>query len=224
MILLAASEKVDLFKLHRKEYASPKKPILVNVKTAAYLAIDGRGAPGDAEFQEKIGALYGMAFTVKMTRKFSGLKDYVICKLETIYSGPAGDDAAPDGDDAGPDGSENLGALPREEWRWKFLIRTPDFVKQKEIEKAAAVLIEKGKGAACGAVNLERIGEGRCVQMLHVGPYEREPETVALMESFAATQGLAFHGKHHEIYLSDPRRVPPERLKTILRHPVQPAI
>jgi len=206
---MAATEKVDLFKLHRKEYASPKKPILVNVKTAAYLAIDGQGAPGDAEFQEKIGALYGMAFTVKMTRKFSGLKDYVICKLETIYSGP--------------DGGADLGALPKEEWCWKFLIRTPDFVKIGEIEKAAAVLVEKGKGAACGAVKLERIGEGRCVQMLHVGPYEREHETIALMESFAAEEGLAFHGKHHEIYISDPRRVPPERLKTILRRPVRAA-
>jgi len=86
---------------------------------------------------------------------------------------------------------------------------------------AAAVLIEKGKGAEVENVKLETLSEGECVQMLHVGPYENEGESVAVMKIFAEKEGLVFHGRHHDIYISDPRRVPPERLKTILRHPVK---
>ena len=85
------------------------------------------------------------------------------------------------------------------------------------------ILAEKGKTERGGDLKLETLKEGRCIQVLHVGPYEREGETVALLAEFASAQGLAFHGRHHEIYLSDPRRVEPERLKTILRHPVRPA-
>jgi hypothetical protein len=103
------------------------------------------------------------------------------------------------------------------------LIRTPEFVRAAEIKKAAAVLLEKGKPADVKEVKLEPLAEGRCVQMLHVGPYDKEPETVSAMQAFAESKGLALHGLHHEIYISDPRRVPPERLKTILRHPVKRA-
>jgi hypothetical protein len=206
---MANQEKIDLYKLNKEEYAAPKKPTLVTVKKASYLAVSGQGAPGGDEFQTKISALYGMAYTVKMTRKFTGQQDYVICKLEAQWGG----------DDEGFDFS----TVPPEKWRWKLLIRTPDFVGKDEIDKAARLLIEKGKGEGVDEVKLESLTEGTCVQMLHVGPYDREHETVALMKEFAASAGLEFHGRHHEVYLSDPRRVPPDRLKTILRMPVKKA-
>jgi hypothetical protein len=197
--------KVDLFKLHKAEYAAPRKPVLIEVKPAHYLTASGQGVPGGEVFQARIGALYAAAFTVKMTRKFAGLQDYAICKLECEYFFDEAHDPA---------------KLPPDQWRWRLLIRTPEFVTRDDLDQATATLLKKGKGAGLEAVKLETITEGLCVQMLHVGPYDRECETLALMKAFAAQKGLRFRGPHHEIYLSDPRRVPPERLKTILRDPV----
>jgi hypothetical protein len=181
--------------------------VLVTVDDAAYLSVDGRGAPSGPDFTDRIGALYGMAYTVKMKRKSDGAQDYVICKLETLWWL----------DDPG----RTFETAPQADWRWKLMIRTPDFVEASELERAAATLIEKGKAPQAHLVQLERLAEGLCVQMLHVGSYEEEERTVTQMEDFARAQELAFHGPHHEIYLSDPRRVAPDRLKTILRHPVR---
>jgi hypothetical protein len=202
---MKTAAKLDLGKLHKADYVTPKSPVLLTIKPAQYLAISGQGAPGGDAFSTRIGALYGMAFTVKMTRKFAGLQDYTVNRLEAQY--------LVDGDPA---------AIPKEQWRWKLLIRTPDFIKPADLKKAAATLLKRGKPPEVNEVNLERIDEGRCVQMLHVGPYERECETIGKMKSYAESQGFRLAGPHHEIYISDPRRVPPERLKTILREPVEP--
>jgi hypothetical protein len=203
---MATNDKIDLFKqLKKTEYAQPKKPQLVEVTEGLYLTVDGGGAPGGDEFAAKVGALYAMAYTIKMTRKFDGRQDYVIGKLEGQWWS-----------DRGPD----LKNIPKEEWRWKLMIRTPDIVGGDELKQAAKALIDKGKDAAVKGVMLESIAEGPCVQMLHVGPYEREWGTISQMLEFAEAEGYRSHGRHHEIYLSDPRRVPPERLKTILRMPV----
>jgi hypothetical protein len=200
--------KLDLYKLHKAEYAATRKPALVEVKPASYLAISGQGAPGGEVFTASIGALYGMAFTIKMTRKFAGQQDYAVCKLEGQWWSELAADFA---------------RLPKDQWLWKLLIRTPDFIKDDDLRQSVAVLLKRGKGEDVKRVRLESLAEGRCVQMLHVGPYEKEGETVAVMKDFAEKQQLLFSGKHHEIYLSDPRRVPPERLKTIVRQPVRPS-
>jgi hypothetical protein len=201
-------EKIDLYKLHKAEYAAGKKPALVDLKPANYLVIEGQGAPGGTLFTASVGALYGVAYTIKMTHKFAGRQDYGVCKLE----GQWWSDASPD-----------FGKVPKDQWRWKLLIRTPDFVSADDLEKAVAVLLKRGKPEDVKQVRIESLAEGRCVQMLHVGPYEKEPETVALMREFAGNRDLKLAGPHHEIYLSDPRRVAPERLKTILRLPVEGA-
>jgi hypothetical protein len=200
-----AAPKIDLCELYKSEYTAPRKPAWVDPQPAVYLAIDGQGAPGGTLFQASIEALYGMAYTIKMTRKFAGAQDYAIGKLE----GRWGDDSASD-----------FSRLPRDQWRWQLLIRTPDFVKPDELDRAVTALLKRGKGEDVRRVRLTPLTEGRCVQMLHVGPYEREAETVALLRAFAEQHQFRLAGRHHEIYLSDPRRVPPERLKTILRHPV----
>ena len=201
------AEKVDLYKLHKDQYIAKKQPQLVEIGRAKYLAISGRGEPGGEEFITKIGALYGMAFTVKMTRKFAGEQDYIICKLQCqLWM-----------DDENPDFS----TVPKEQWNWRLLIRSPDFVQDSELVEAAEKLLEKGKATEVRQVKFESFTEGLCVQMLHVGPYDKECETVSKMEAFAQQQGMELYGRHHEIYLSDPRRVAPERLKTILRHPVK---
>lgn len=203
---MADSEKIDLYKQYKDQYAAPKSPVLVTLDQVRYLCISGRGAPGGPEFKDKVGALYGAAYTIKMTRKFASLQDYVICKLEAQWW--------LDG------GRQDFADVPREQWNWKLIIRTPEVVGEDELQRAQSVLTQKGKSPRVSEVKLETIREGLCVQMLHVGPYEQENRTIAVMEDFAAQQGMGFHGLHHEIYLSDPRRVPPERLKTILRHPV----
>ena len=204
---MANDEKIDLYKENKADYVAKKKPSIVNIKKAAYLAVSGVGAPGGDEFQERIGALYGMAFTTKMTRKFAGLGDYTVCKLECQWW--ADDDSVP------------FSELPQVDWHWKLLIRTPSVVKKKDLAASRKTLNERGKGECTDLVDLESFSEGKCVQMLHVGPYDTEYETLAVMKEYAESEGLEFHGKHHEIYLSDPRRVEPERLKTILRMPVK---
>jgi hypothetical protein len=109
----------------------------------------------------------------------------------------------------------------RSRWRWKVLIRMPAFVTAADVQAARKHLRARGKGKAVAQVRLERLAEGRCVQMLHVGPYADEGPTMDAMLAFAKAKGLRFTGKHHEIYRSDPRRVKPAKLRTILRHPVR---
>jgi hypothetical protein len=200
-------EKIDLSKLHKEDYAAPKKPVLLNIKKATYLAISGQGEPGGALFSQHIGALYGMAFTIKMTRKFAGEQDYTVSRLEAQWWA---------GDKPG-----DFASAPKSQWRWRLMIRTPDFIGKADLAKAAATLKKKGKTEPVEEVGLESLTEGPCVQMLHVGPYDEESRTIEVMKTHAAAQGLEAHGRHHEIYISDPRRVPPEKLKTILRMPVR---
>lgn len=189
--------KLDLYKLHAADYVTPKKAALVTIPPAQYLAVEGEGKPGGEESDRDIGALYAVAFTIKMASKRSG-RDYGVNKLEGLWWGKRG-----------------------ASWNWKFLIRTPDFIGEKERRQALETLREKGKPPETAKVRLESLDEGLCVQMLHVGPYDKEAPTIAAMEELAAGKSLAFHGLHHEIYLSDPRRVAPECLRTILRHPVR---
>jgi hypothetical protein len=204
---MTATDKIDLYKQHKDQYASAKKPVLVTMDEATYLTITGRGAPGGPQFADRIGALYSAAFTVKMTHKFAGQQDYAVCKLEAQWW--------LDGE------SCDFAKTPKEKWNWRLMIRTPPFVEQKELDDAVRKLVAKGKAPSADQVKLESVTEGLCVQMLHVGPYEEEDRSLCAMNAFAEQQGLALHGRHHEIYLSDPRRVPPEKLKTILRMPVR---
>ena len=203
---MADTEKLDLYKTHKSDYITPRQPALVAIARATYLTIDGQGEPGGDVFETRIAALYAMAFTIKMTSKFAG-QDYVVCKLEGLWWTD--------------DGSSDFLSVPKSQWRWRMLIRTPSFIQRRQRASARDALLAKGKAAEVREVKLETIHEGRCVQMLHVGPYEAEAGAISAMQAFAAEQGMTFHGLHHEIYLSDPRRVSPQRLRTILRHPVK---
>lgn len=203
-------DEVDLSRSHKDEYAAPKEPILVDIGVGHYLAIAGRGSPGGDEFTAKLGALYGVAYTVRMIRNAAGRQDYVIGKLEAQWWAE--------------DESTDFAKVRTSDWRWRLLIRTPDFVEDEEVAEAVEVLLTKGKGAEVKEVRLTSLAEGPCVQMLHIGPYDKERSTIAEMTEFAKRQGLAPAGRHHEVYLSDPRRIPPERLRTILRLPVRPGL
>ncbi len=199
------TEKLDLYKLHSADYAAPKKPVIVEIRPAKYLAITGRGEPGGEIFTAKLGALYNVAFTVKMTKKFAG-QDYSVCKLEGLWWG---------------DGKKrDFFQEPPATWNWKLIIRVPEFINEADVDRALQKLQSKGKGPEVTEVKVYTYNEGPCVQMLHLGPYSEESKSIAELSEFARQQGKSFHGLHHEIYLSDPRRVPAEKLRTILRIPV----
>ena len=195
--------KVDLFKELKGLYVAKKKPVLVEIPLARYLGIKGQGSPGGEEFQEAVGALYSMAFTVKMTSK-SKENDYVVCKLEAIWTCENGD----------------FTTTPQEKWFWQLMIRIPDFIEQDFVDQCRQLLLDKKGDTRVNMVDILTMEEGQCVQMLHIGPYDDEGITLQEMAVFAEGQGLEFAQHHHEIYLSDPRRVEPAKLKTILRHPV----
>lgn len=206
-----SGQKIDIFKLHQAEYKAGKKPAIVETSRAMYLEVAGQGAPGGDEFQAAIGALYGMAYTLKMGRKADGKGDYTIGKLEGIYW-------ADDGTD--------LATASSDQWHWRLMIRTPEIVDgfpitAEDLDTSRGRLRERKKDEGSELVKLEYLEEGPCVQMLHVGPYDKEHETIAIMLDYCRDEKLESHGRHHEIYLSDPRRVAPEKLKTILRLPVR---
>jgi hypothetical protein len=201
--------KLDLYKKFAADYATPRQPALVKPGAAQYLSIEGRGEPGGTQFIHRLGCLYNVAFTIKMTNKFAG-RDYAVCKLEGLWWGRK------------PDGISFLNE-PRSSWRWALLIRTPDFIGKDDLAQAIEVLRKREKPKEVADVKLRPLDEGQSVQMLHVGPYDQESKSLELMEKFVDAQQLEPHGVHHEIYLSDPRRVAAERLRTILRMPVRRA-
>ena len=200
-----SAAKLDLYAKHKNEYvASAKRPSLVRVGPAKYLSILGSGAPGSEPFTRAIGAMYNVAYTIKMARKFAG-QDYKVMALEGLWV---------------VDSPSGKWSDPNNKWNWELMIRVPTFINEKELRSTIEQLLAKGKDAEVGKVKLVEYTEGECVQMLHVGPYATEEETIGKMREFAAMAGRQFSGRHHEIYLSDPRRTAPEKLKTILRIPI----
>jgi hypothetical protein len=197
--------KLDLYAKHKDEYVTPREPVLIAVKPARYLSMQGRGEPGGEAFQAATEALYTVAFTVKMARKTAG-RDYAVSKLEGLWWGKSREG--------------NFRQEPRTSWNWQLLIRVPDWIQARETAQCAEGLLKKGKPRDVLKVELVVLNEGRVVQMLHVGPFDQEADTIRRMAACAEAHHLAFRGKHHEIYLSDPRRIPASKLRTILRYPV----
>jgi hypothetical protein len=202
---MPAAQKLDLYKVHKAEYVTPKKPVLIQTKPAKYVTITGRGAPSGKAFGKYAGTLHNVARALRVVKKFAG-RDYKVSNLESIWWSD--------------EDCENLAAENPDTWNWKILIRVPDFIVAEDLKVAILVLREKGKPPEVADLRLETIDEGQCVQMLHVGPFSQEGKTITQMLELAQEKHLSWRGRHHEIYLSVPRRVPPERLRTILRMPV----
>ncbi len=197
--------KVDLLRLHRSEYAAPRAPRLVVVGRAQYLSARGRGRPGCELFEALTGALRATARAVRAEKRRAG-KDYRVMPLECLWAGSPGEPAGAGGEPA-----------------WKLLLRMPNFVTGRDVAAAAAALAACAPGEERVAVRLETLKEGRCIQAIHVGPCEAQGETLERMRRAARALGLVLHGLHHEVYLSDPRRVPPDRRRVILRRPARAA-
>jgi hypothetical protein len=184
---------------------------VIDVPSMQYLMVDGRGDPNTAtEYAEALGALYPVAFTLKFASKRELGRDYVVPPLEALWW--ADDMAA------------FTTARDKSRWQWTAMIMTPDWVTDALFADAVAAVAAKASPPGLGRVRLETFEEGRCVQTLHIGPYDEEADVLAeLHHRFVPEAGLQLSGKHHEIYLSDPRRAAPDRLRTILRQPVAAA-
>ncbi|HEX5335449.1 MAG TPA: GyrI-like domain-containing protein [Propionicimonas sp.] len=214
-------ETVDLKRQWRHLYApKPGRFELVDVPELPFLAIDGRIEPGSSpgtseEFAASTGALYGLAYTLKFTfkKRADAPLDYPVMPLEGLWWVEDGrfDLARPDN------------------WHYTLMILLPEVVGEDDVVAGIAALrAKRGNRAEFTGLRLEQFTEGPCAQVMHIGPYATEPETMEGLPPFLATEGLvdlvgSAGGKHHEIYLSDPGRTDPSRLKTILRHPVGPA-
>ena len=203
--------KVDFKKAYKNLYVPPKKFVVVNVPEMQFLMVDGHGDPNTAqEYQDAIEALYPVAYKLKFMSKNQLNKDYVVPPLEGLWW------------------AENMesfsAARDKSQWDWSMMIMTPDWVTVDMFAEAVEVL-RKGKNpAALNKVRLESYHEGNSVQIMHIGSYDDEGLVLAKLHAeFIPENGYEENGKHHEIYLSDPRKVAPEKLKTVLRQPVKRA-
>ncbi len=205
----------DFKKEYKEFYLPANKPGIVSVPSMNYIAVRGKGDPNEENgaYKQSIGLLYGIAYTIKMSRKgdhqIDGYFDYVVPPLEGFWW---------------QDGLSGIDYAHKENFRWISVIRLPDFVTEADFEWAVAEAERKKKEDFSGA-EFWTYGEGLCVQCMHLGPYDDEPETVARMHAYMEQQGYALditdQRMHHEIYLSDARKVEPEKLKTVIRHPVR---
>lgn len=206
------------FKKEYKEFYMPKdKPGIVTVPSMNYIAVRGHGDPNqeDGEYKQAIGLLYGVAFTIKMSKKgdhqIEGFFDYVVPPLEGFWW---------------QEGVNGVDYARKEDFNWISVIRLPDFVTRADFEWAVAEATRKKK-MDFSKVGFMTYDEGLCVQCMHIGPYDNEPATVELMHEFAQQQGfvpdITDKRLHHEIYLSDARKADPAKLKTVIRHPVRKA-
>ena len=207
----------DFKKEYKALYMPKNRPDIVTVPKANYIAVRGQGDPNEADgqYQRAIGVLYAVAYTLKMSHKtehkIEGFFEYVVPPLEGFWW---------------QDGVERVDYTDKSTFHWISVLRLPDFVTKVDFDWAVETA-EKKKKLDCSSAEFMTIEEGLCVQMMHIGSYDDEPETVAAMDAFLEEQGyvndLSDTRRHHEIYLSDARKVAPEKRKTVIRHPIKKA-
>jgi hypothetical protein len=205
------TEKVDHKRSLDAYQARSGKFSVVDVPPLQYLMIDGHGDPNTAaRFSEAVESLYPLAYALKFASKQQLGRDYTVMPLEGLWWAD--------------DHRVFTSARDKSHWNWTLMIMTPDWITAEHFGAAVEKVTAKGAPAALGDVRLDSLEEGRCVQTLHLGPFDDEAETLAAMhDEFIPANGLRMRGRHHEIYFSDLRKVDPSRFRTILRQPVEPA-
>ena len=204
------------FKKEYKEFYMPKnKPEIVTVPKANYIAVRGNGNPNeiDGAYQQAISILYAVAYTLKMSykteHKIEGFFEYVVPPLEGFWW---------------QDNVDGIDYADKAAFNWISVIRLPEFITKKDFEWAVETASEKKK-LDCSSAEFLTVDEGLCVQIMHIGAFDDEPQTVALMDEYIAQNGyendITESRLHHEIYLSDARKVAPEKWKTVIRHPIK---
>jgi hypothetical protein len=207
-------EKIDLKKELKHLYLpSARKPTVVDVPDMQFVMLDGQIDPGETPetspfFQTAIGALYGISYTLKFISKQRQKDpvDYTVMALEGLWWTAAGE----------------FDSNQTETWYCTMMMLQPAHITRDMYDRALQELAARRPNPNLARLRFERFREGLCLQQMHVGPYADEPRTLAQMAAFAAEKGYRYRGKHHEIYLGDPRRARPENLRTVLRRPVEP--
>lgn len=211
---------MDYKKTQRDLYQPKTTPSMVDVPEMLFLMIDGKGDPNtSAEYADAIAILYGLAYAIKMSKmggnQPSGYFEYVVPPLEGLWSL----------DDGGLFKGAGAAIPDKNKLIWTAMIRQPEFVTPEVLVAAKEALAKKKPQLDASLVRLERFTEGLCAQAMHIGPYDDEPATIVMLSQFIAENGyiedISASRRHHEIYLSDPRRTVPEKLKTVIRHPIR---
>ncbi len=204
-------EKVDFKKELDYLYKPPSKNFtLVTVPPLRYLMIDGEGDPNtSSDYASAIQALYSVSYTLKFMSKKELEQDYVVPPLESLWW------------------ADDMSAFAKghkESWKWTAMIMVPNWITKAMVKKAVKSAAEKIENAKLAELRHETLKEGKSVQILHIGPYDKEGPMLSRMHNeFMPANDLTFNGKHHEIYMSDPRKVAPEKLRTVVRQPVMKA-
>ncbi|MEN8235451.1 MAG: GyrI-like domain-containing protein [Actinomycetota bacterium] len=200
--------KLDLKRQYREFYApSAKQCSLVDVPEMQFLMIDGVGDPNlEQSYREAIEALYAVSYTLKFTSKKEDGIDYTVMSLEGLWW---------------VDDMTGFSLDDKSAWHWTAMIMQPDHITESHVATAVQEVRRKKGLPAIELLRLESFREGPAVQVMHLGPYSDEPPTIDRLHRHASEQGYRLRGKHHEIYLSDPRRTAPERLRTVIRQPVE---
>ncbi|MDR0436205.1 MAG: GyrI-like domain-containing protein [Propionibacteriaceae bacterium] len=211
---------VDYKKMQRDLYQPGTSPSVVEVPRLAFLLVAGSGDPNTSEeYTAAVETLYGLSYTIKMSGKSihkpDGYFDYVVPPLEGLWQL----------DDGGEFRGGGAAITDKSKFSWTMLLRQPEFVTPAVVDAAKAALAKKKPRLDLSLVRFEPYAEGLCVQVMHIGSYDDEPETVARLARFVAENGyqedFSAGRRHHEIYLSDPRKTAPEKLRTIIRHPIK---
>ncbi len=205
----------DYKKEYKEYYLPPKKPHIIEIPAMNYIAVRGKGDPNEpeGEYRAAIGLLYGIAFTIKMSykgsHKIDGYFSYVVPPLEGLWW---------------QKGCKGVDYSHKENFEWISMIRLPEFVTKEEFDWAVREAEQKKQSDFSGA-EFFTYHEGTCVQCMHIGSYDKEPDTVRAMDAYLAENGyvtdITDSRFHHEIYLSDPRRAAEDKLRTVIRHPVR---
>ena len=200
------------YKKEYKDLYSPKaSPSVIDVPDMVFIMVDGKGNPNTSEeYQTAVEILYGLSYTIKMSNK--SVLEYVVPPLEGLWWGEDGyfDGAA---------------ITDKNKLSWTAMIRQPDFMTKEVFEAAKTALAKKKPKMDTSKAQLIKLSEGLCVQIMHIGSYDDEPTTIEIMERYSVDNGYAIDisdtRRHHEIYLSDPRKVEAKKLKTVIRHPIR---
>ena len=195
------TDKIDFNKLYKDLYTATPKPKEVTAAKAAFLFLEGTGEPGGAAYCDAIQQIYSLAYTMKFMLKKSGKLDFAVSRLECLWL------------------TEQIEQTRKSQWRWQLLMRIPDAVTAGDLKQASKEVFER-RQLDVTAVQRLTWKEGRCVQMMHIGPYDEVGRSYRQLDEYAREKGLVASCPAHEIYISDPRRVAPAKLKTIVRLPL----
>jgi len=197
--------KLELRKKLKEFYNPPaREPVMVELPPMKYIMVDGGGEPGGEAFTQAMSVLYNIAYTMKFRAKKLLKKDYDMMAPEGLWWM----------------NGNKFDMNQRDKWLWTLMIVVPDFVNDKLFRESVEEVRRKKTPPGLDLARLETFDEGTSVQIMHVGPYASEPESIVKLDAYAKEHGYKMAGKHHEIYLGDPRRAAPSKLRTVVRHPV----